>query len=101
MSVPAKQELVRVRTVDQWTSGGVVFEEVDVTDGESLPWHDHPCTYIDLWLCGRMSASWHSDVRPQVVSVLPAGVMHRSLTLSRVRTFQLMVPQTQIESLSQ
>ncbi len=82
--------------IDSLSVGDPRFETVHGDPGCSTPWHDHPVTYIDLYLEGVAKASWHSDVHAFTASVLPAGVMHRSLALTPVRTMQVIIPEAWI-----
>jgi AraC family transcriptional regulator len=87
------------RVVDSCEVGGIRFEEVRVEAGDELPWHDHPQTFINFQLAGIMEASWDRQVQPYSATVLPAGHRHRSLTLTDIHTFQVVVSDARLERL--
>jgi len=87
--------------VDDAIVNGVRFEEVRGDAGASMPWHDHPATYIDFYVSGAAETSWHSDVHAFTASVIPAGFRHRSRCVTNTHTFQVVVPEPWFEDFRQ
>lgn len=89
--------------VDSFTwarpEGEIRFEEVKCRSGVRTPWHDHPTTYLDLYLDGAMDASWNSGVHAHTLSLLPAGCNHRTECITDIHSFQVVLPKSWTDSL--